>query len=425
VLSHRRAASCCLLAALAVLLGPVAARAATTSADSIPMVSGPLTFDHALTLSGQYHLTLRAANLRATAAEARIRDAGRRPNPTLAATEENFGGAIGSEHLESTIELAQTLELGGDRGARKAVATGEYRLAAADAGVLRREALVLTAERFIRAWSLQVRLARLREGEELTMQAIQAATQRHQAGASPLLERTRIESQALSQAVDRKRTESELAMARRELAISWGDGRASFDSLVADPTPSRSELSYEAIHHPELERAHASEALAEARVKAAQAARIPDITLSGGVRYLQEAHGQGFLAAVELPLPIWGNGGGNLSAAKREYEATVAEKRATAQRIDVEIANAVEGLRSASAAYDTLRLRVRPAQRQILGELLRMYRSGRLSYLDLIAEQRGLLNTDIALVDAQADVWRSRVLLELLVGERWHGGTDQ
>lgn len=420
MLSSWRAGSCRMVVALTFSLCPGLVYAATTSPDSIPVVSGPLTFERALALAGQYHLSLRAADLRASAAQARIRDAGRAPNPTLAGAEENFGGGLGSERLESTVEIAQTLELGGDGGARSAIAKGEHRLAAADAAVLRRELLILAAERFIRAWSLQVRLERLREGEELTRQAIRAAAERHRAGASPLLERTRAESQALSQIVDRQRAEAELGIARRELALCWGDGRASFDSLVADPTPGESDLAGRLVSHPELERASATEALATARMRAARAARVPDLTVSGGIRHLHEARGTGFVAAVEVPLPLWSRGGGNITATRREHEASLADKRATAQRLEVELASAVERLRSAAAAYDTLRLRVRPARQELLVELLRAYRAGRLNYLDLIAEQRNLLDTDLALVDAQADLWRSRVRLELLTGSSSH-----
>jgi outer membrane protein TolC len=66
--------------------------------------------------------------------------------------------------------------------------------------------------------------------------------------------------------------------------------------------------------------------------------------------------------------------------------------------------------------YDTLRLHVRPAREQIVDELLRGYRSGRSSYLDLIAEQANLLETELDLVDAQADLWRAQMRLELLAG---------
>ena len=419
MLSLRRAGGGCLVAAILTLAGyQGVGHAATIPPDSIPIISGPLTFERALALAGQYQSSLRAADLRATAAQSRTRDAGRAQNPNLVGSAENFGGSLGSERLETTVELAQTFELGGDRGARGAVAQGEYRLATAEASALRRELLVLTAERFIRAWSLQMRVIRLREGEDLTRQAILAASQRYQAGASPLLERTRAESQAMSQAVDRQRTEAELVMARRELALSWGGTQAGFDSLAAGPFTDEAAVPVQLNNHPELERASAGAALASARERTARAARVPDLTLSVGLRRLQEAPGTGFVAAVELPLPIWNRGAGNVSATQREYEASLAEKQATTQRLEVELANANDRLRAAAAAYDSLRLRVRPARQELLVELLRAYRAGRLNYLDLIAEQRLLLETDLALVDAQADLWRSRVRLELLAGAR-------
>lgn len=407
----------CLVATMFFLAGDhCASHAATIPRDSIPIISGPLTFERALVLAARHQSSLHAADLRASAARARIRDASRTPNPTLIGSVENFGWGLGSENLESTVELTHALELGGDRDARATIAAGEYRLAAAEAAGLRREMLILTAERYIRAWSLQMRISRLREGEELTRQAILAASQRYRAGASSLLERTRAESEALSQGVDRQRTEAELAIARRELALSWGGSSASFDSLVAEPFPQGSDDSVQLTAHPDLERANAAEALASARMRGAHAAQVPDISLSAGVRRLEEVGGTGFVAGVELPLPLWNRGSGSVSAARQEHEAALAEKRATTARLEVELANANDRVHAASAAYDSLRLRVRPARQDLLRELLRAYREGRLNYLDLIAEQRNLLDTDLALVDAQADLWRSRVRLELLVG---------
>jgi len=57
---------------------------------------------------------------------------------------------------------------------------------------------------------------------------------------------------------------------------------------------------------------------------------------------------------------------------------------------------------------------VRPARAQVVDELLRGYRAGRASYLDLVAEQNNLLQTELALTNAQADLWRARMRLALL-----------
>lgn len=414
-----RAGGCLMAMLLCVSGNPRAGHAATIPPDSIPRIAGPLTLERALALAARYPSSLRAADLRASAAKERIRDSGRFPSPTLAVSAENFGGGLGSGRLESTVELAQPLELGGDRGARAAVASGEYRLAAAEAAVLRRELLALTAERFIRAWSLQARIHLLGEGEEFTRQAVMAASQRYRAGASPLLERTRAESQALAQAVERQRAEAELRIARRELALGWGGDPASFDTLTAEPLdPRTGDVRGLETMPPDLERAAAGEALASARIREARASRIPDLSLSVGIRHLEEVGGTGFVAALEVPLPLWNRGRGNAAAVRQEHEAVQAERRATAERLEAESANANERLRAASAAYDSLRLRLRPARQDLLRELLRAYHAGRLNYLDLVTEQRNLLETDLAVIDAEADLWRARVRLELLTGTR-------
>ena len=419
MLSVARAGRCCAIALVAVASCQVTAIAAPTLPDTSAVLSGPLTIDRALALANRYELKLRAAVIRSEAAHARIADASRRPNPSLSAGEENFGGQLGGNHRETTLAIGQALELGGDRGARVATAEAEYRLATAEAGVAGREGLALAADRFIAAWSLQTRLGRLREGATVGEQAIRAATERYQAGASPRLEILRAQVRAMAQAVERQRAESDLAVARRELALSWGAVTATFDSLIApeqvlpgDTAGWQSRLAA----HPEIGRAAATEALAASRVQAATAARIPDITLSGGVRRFQEFSATGFGVGVEVPLPLWNRGDGGVAAARRELEASAAERRATDQRLQVAFAAATERLRAVAAIYDTLRLHVRPAREQLVDELLRSYRSGRSSYLDLVAEQGSLLETELALVDAQADLWRAQVRLVLLAG---------
>ena len=418
MLCFSRAGGCLTISVLAIASLAVTAIAAPTPADSTSIVTGHLTYERALELASRYELRLRSAGLRADAARARIADANRRQNPTLSASEENFGGQLGSNRSEATLAIGQTLELGGDRKARQAAAEAEYQLSLADVAVVGREGLGTTAEHFITAWALQTRIKTLREGEAVTRLAIRAATERHAAGAALRLEILRAESQATSQAVERQRAEADLAMARRSLALRWGAAEATFDSLVVpqgifDQTDSTA-LRFTFAEHPELRRASAGEALAAARVQSAAAARTPDPTLSAGIRRLEEVPGTGFVMGIELPIPLWTRGNGSLTAARHELDAAVLDRRATEQFLRAELASAQERLRSAAAAYDTLRLRVVPGREQLVAELLQSYRSGRSSYLDLAAEQRNLVDAELALVDAQADLWRAEAQLTFL-----------
>ena len=414
MLSSARAGCCCAMVVLAVARFHATANAASAPPDTAAVVTGSLTLERVLVLARQFEPRLRSAGLRAEAARARTEEAGRRPNPTLSATEENFGGQLGGSHREGTVAIGQTFELGGDRRARIARVEAEYRVAAAETEALGIEGLAVAVDRFMAAWTLQTRLRQLREGEQLTEQAIAAATERFKAGASPRLEILRAQNQAVAQAVERQQTRSDLEVARRELALSWGASRADFDSLVPPDDSDPSLWRAQPQPHPELTRATANEALAMARVDAALAARTPDLVLSAGVRRLEEVSGTGFVAGVELPVPLWNRGAGEVAAARRELEASVSERRTTEQRLQVARLAAAERVQAAAAVYDTLRLRVRPARAQVVEELLRGYRAGRSSYLDLVAEQNNLLQTERALTDAQADLWRARMRLALL-----------
>ena len=419
MLSLTRAGCWCAIGVMAMGSLHGLAVAAPMPPDSVTALAGPLTLDRALALTTRYGLNLKAAGLRSEAARARVADANRLQNPTLIATEENFGGDLGGSRREATLALGQVFELGGDRGARRATAEAEAGLASAEAGLVGREAQAMTAERFITAWSLQGRVGRLREGERLAGQAVVAARERHQAGASPELEVLRARSRATSQAVERQRNDSELDIARRELALSWGATEATFDSLAGPgPFPGDSANGARSPHltHPELSRATAAEAVAAARIQSAEAGRTPDLTLSAGVRRLEEVSGAGFVVGVALPLPLWGQQSGGLAAAHMELAASTAERRATEQRLQLALVAATERMRVAAALLDTLRLRVQPAREELVGEMLRGYREGRTSYLDLVAEQGGLLETDLEIVEAEANLWRVRLRLDQLTG---------
>ena len=381
-----------------------------------PSSPGPLTLERALALANRHELKLQAAGLRSDAARARVADANRLRNPVLIATEENFGGSLGGSHREATLALGQLLELGGDRAARRDAAEAEAGLAASEAGVVGREARAGTAERFIVAWSLQARARHLEQGELLTDQAIAAAQARHRAGASPELEVLRARSRRAAQAVERRRSESELGIARRELALCWGATEVTFDSLVTPRPLAPSDAGSAPATHPELLRATAAEALAQARIRSAEAARTPDLEISAGVRRFEAVPGTCFIVGVAWPLPLWGQAGGALQAARMELAASTAERRATEQRLTLALVAAAERVRAASALLDTLQSRVLPDRERLVGEMLRGYRDGRMNYLDLVAEQGNLLDTELQIVGAQADLWRAQWRLDQLTG---------
>ena len=406
---------------LALLAIAVAAVAGATAAQSAVTVSRVITLDDALRFTRENHHSLRAATLTAEAARSRAREAGRRPDPTLAAGYDNFGGSLGTDRAEASLRLEQTFELGGDRAARAGMADAVAALSRLDRARLAGALEGLTVERFCAAWVLQERARHLREAEHNAEVALEGAEARLKAGAAPAFERLRARSQRSLRAIERRNAETELEAAHRALALQWGNTSAAFDSLVlADPAsvtpPALETLVGRLESHPERQRAAAENAAEMWRVREARSRRTPDLQLGAGVRHLSEVDGTGLVAGVSLPLPLWNSRRESVAAAEAEWSAAQARENQIALELSTALESAHRRLVTALDAWREVRDQVRPAALEALEQIQGGYRSGRLAYLEVHEGQRSVLEADLLLTEAAADVWRSWKELERLAG---------
>ncbi|WP_252865551.1 TolC family protein, partial [Brevundimonas diminuta] len=112
----------------------------------------PLPLEEALRRAVGADPALAGTAARSQAAEAGVRQADVRPNPTLGLMVENLPTLGGGDILgrtETTLSYEQRLERGGDRTARVTLARGEGALVAAQARVAQLDRL----ERVQRTWS--------------------------------------------------------------------------------------------------------------------------------------------------------------------------------------------------------------------------------------------------------------------------------
>lgn len=383
--------------------------------------------DRALTLAGAIeralaaHPAIPAAAQRSEAAQWRRRGAARRPNPSLGADHENFGGRIPEGQAETTFRIEQPFELGGDRGARTGAADATVQIRQAEREQIRRDIAAATADRFIDAWALQERAWSLSSAEAIASAAVAAANQRFKAGAAPEFEHVRAEAFLALREVERSRARNELEIARRRLAAMWNQLQVPEDSLALphSPTsvaPDSALLLQRAADHPILRRAEAEALLESWRVREARAARVPDVALGAGVRRSSEPGGAGFLVGLSLPLPLWNPLGDAVAAAEAEHRAASFEAGAARTRLQQEVLAASERYRAALAALNDLRSRVQPSARRALDLVVSGYRSGRLTYIDIIDGERSLIEADLMVIDATAEFWRAQRALESLTG---------
>jgi cobalt-zinc-cadmium efflux system outer membrane protein len=80
--------------------------------------------------------------------------------------------------------------------------------------------------------------------------------------------------------------------------------------------------------------AQAEREAAARRVRVERTRAVPDLTVSGGVRRSRADDSTAFVAGISIPLPVFDQNRGNITAAQAELQA--AEARLTAARLDAQ-----------------------------------------------------------------------------------------
>ncbi|HET9038764.1 MAG TPA: TolC family protein [Gemmatimonadales bacterium] len=399
-------------------------------------------------------LALAALGLRAELARARAewraalaaeRSAGARPAPGAAAgVERAVSGSEGASPWVVSLGALLSVELGGKRGARLQRARARTALAEAE---LRRTAWRIASETRAAALALAEAEAERAESEREARALAEVES----------LERARYQEAALT-AAELARTASEVQEAKFRVSVAEGaaiDARAALAGLTALPLASLDSLEIEPeagsgcvaivalgddslaalalTRRPEIGRALAEYAVAEADLRAAVARQYPDLDIGPGFIWDQGVHrwtlalalpnllGFRNRAAVDEALAGRAAAAARVAEAQDELLGDVA--RATgrcrgaqieAAAADSQVAVAHRTAALAQAAYDrgeTARLD------PVLAELgvVRAERSRRLQAARLVAAGRGLEAALGGSAAAESDRWpdpRSDVLME-------------
>jgi len=407
----RHAVSCALAAIAATLASPVWAEPAPTYADLLAQL-------------GRTPASREAGAL-VEAAEARVRQARVRPNPTLGLEAENAFGSgpfDGYGNAETTLSVSQDLELWGRRGARVAVAS-------ADAGTsaLERDLAVIdTAGRlalvYAEAEAAERRADLADEALTLALADARAALSLVENGREPVLRGIQAESEAASAraSLDEAQAERDAAFARLTAVGILPAPVTHIDDSLLDRTPERAQIVSEAV--PTVRVAEARLTAAERRIDAERINARPDVTASMGLRRFEAENATALTFGVSLPLPLFDRNRGNIDAARAEYRA--ADARLTQAKQD---AGADRAAASARLGASTSRVTATDAGVSAAEEAYRLSRvgfdAGRISQLELRTSRAALINARNAAVDARLARVRAEIDLARLEGRAPFEGT--
>lgn len=383
---------------------------------------GSITLANALarTLKGNPELATYDWEIRM--AEARILQAGLRPNPELVVDFENptgSGSYKNGDQMEDTLMLSQLIELGGKRPARineaaagRAVIEWEYQ-------VKRVEVMKATTLAFIDALAAQRRLELATEIVKVADEAVKLTEQRVGVGKVSTIELVRANVAVSSAKIDVEQAQRDIAVARGNLAAQWGAKNADFASVSGDldehrSAPELSSLRGRLFENPNLARWTAERERRESTLAREQTLAKPDITLRLGPRMEGRAQDATFVAGFSIPLPISNRNQGNIAEARANLSKLEEEKRNVEARAFAALNDAWQRLSGALKEIAILEENVIPGAKDAEKQLTDGYVAGRFTQFEVLDARRTLNAARGQQVRALADYFKARAEIDAL-----------
>jgi cobalt-zinc-cadmium efflux system outer membrane protein len=371
-------------------------------------------------------------------AAALLRGAGVRPAPAVEVEggSTRLLGAPGSQ--EYSIAYVHTLETGGKRSKRLEVARLGLERAKSEADERKRQLTLEVRQRYAEALNARRRLAVLVDAARVNEETLRLITARVEEGDAAPLEKRLLETDLNRAEVDRVLIEAKLRTALLQLRRigALAEGNPPQDSLPAMPAPpaSRDELVRRALgSRSDLRVLQAAEEAARSGVVLAQSDSSPNVSASARYSYRSATFDQfgfdngGALTpirdresilsfGVSVPLFSARRNQANVAASvAREHEARL-RREYLAGAIPSEVAVAFEKWDASRKALDVFDRKILPNSEQNLNVIRQAWQLGQLRFLDVLNEQRRLVDLRLARADAETDIVTAWAELEHAVG---------
>lgn len=388
--------------------------------------AGMLRLADALALSLMHNPRLADAAWGVRIGEARAVQAGLLPNPVLEAEVEEFGGPGARKEFsaaETTIRLSQLIELGGKRGARKRIAGAETILA--EYGYESERLTVLTDATlgFIGVVAAQARVELTADLFDLSRETFDTVAERVRAGKVSPVEETKASIEVADGRIALAKARSELVVARKLLAASWGAREPRFAEAAGSLDDVRDIPPYEAMRklleqNPEVARWAAEMERRFADLALERAERMFDMTLSAGVKRFEERDDYTLSIGLSLPLPLFDRNQGGVREALYRLEQTRHRAAESGIRTSTALVEWYEALAGARMEAVALKDEIIPAARLAFEAARQGYRQGKFGYLEVLDAERTYAINSGRLLDTLERYHRAVAVVESLIATR-------
>ncbi len=399
---------------LLTVTGPSAALAQSSAVAARPI----LDLGEALARASAADPAATGWDARLGAAQASVRQAGVKPNPSLGFELENLAGS-GTysvlDRTEATLSYQQTLERGGKREARIGLARTGAEVTRRRRDVRRldllRDVQVAYAEALAAEADLLIAEARL-----VAAQSAQTDVDRRvRAARDPLFAGSRAEAATAQAEIERDQARAAARNARDVVARYWG-GAADFalnlETFFGAVPPSGDR----AVAVADLALLEAERDVATSNVRLEQSRAVTDPTLRAGLRYFGDGNDVALVVGGTLPLRLHDNNNGAIDRAISERSA--AEADITAERVlrEREIARLMARMAASATESERLRAEVIPVAIRAVEQVRDGFNRGGFQYMNVADAERALADTRARRVAVLRQFHLDQAALDRLTG---------
>ena len=419
--------------ASAAINSPSAAVNSPPRTPPIKEPTGVLTLREALALALTENAELALFAWQARANEARVLQAGLRPNPELGLQVEDVlgtGDFQGFREAQTTLQLSQVIELGGKRTARAEVASQARDITKSEYELKRVEVLGDVTQRFIQVVANQHALDLALTNRQLAEDALRIVQERVTAGKGSALEERKAQVALARGEVLVGSARHILEASRKKLSSSWRNAQPVFNRAEADlfarkPVPPFEGFVDRISRSPEIIRWVSEKKLREAEIKLADAQRVPNVAVGGGIRHLAGPGDMAFVFGFSMPLQLFDRNQGGAAEARALLGRTEAEQKAAEVRLGAVLLGLYEEMARAVQVMDGLQKEIVPKAEDALAISREGFAQGRFSYLEVLDAQRTLFDIKQEYIQTATAYHQFLVELERLIGQPIEGGEPQ
>ncbi len=401
--------SACLLGALTV----------TAAAAQEPLTR--VSLDDALQLALRQNPTLRAQQAALESTKAGEITAGLRPNPTMNFLAEQFKPSQAQQEGQYTVNVGQTIELGGKRQRRVDAARATTRVASYQLEDVRRQTILQVKSAFAGALIAREQLALAEQSLKTLDDTERIQRLRAEKGDISELELLRIQVQRFTFERDAADARQALAAAKVALRAAAGQANIADDFDLAgelgfkEVSLDRTELMRRALdNRPDLRAAEADRERARADHRLARANAWWDITPQIEYQRIGPDNTVGF--GFSLPIRIFDRNQGEIARTQAEIKRGDAVREATA----LQVLAAVDTDRQVALTQRERAISLRdiylPKATRARDTVEYAYRRGGQSLLDFLDAQRSYRETALAHLQALAAYLSAIYQLEADIG---------